>query len=175
MTFPLITPRLQLRPPTVDDFEELYAIIWSDPAVMRFVADGQTRSRERAWTGFEKMLAIYNERRMGPLMIVEATNGRLAGECGVMPVPGADGDIELFYTLGKDFWGRGLATEAARAVLAYAMSPMEDGGLGLDRLIGITYPNNLASQRVLSKIGMRQVGLTDKFYDIQSVWFVIER
>ncbi len=49
MIFPLITSRLFLRPPSVDDFEALFAIIWSDPAVMRFVADGQTRTRERAW------------------------------------------------------------------------------------------------------------------------------
>jgi len=47
MIFPLITSRLFLRPPSVDDFEALFAIIWSDPAVMRFVAAGQTRTRER--------------------------------------------------------------------------------------------------------------------------------
>ncbi len=175
MPLPLITPRMQLRPPTIGDFEELYAIIWSDPAVMRFVSDGQTRTRERAWAGYEKMLATYSESRMGPLMLTETASGRLAGECGVMPAPGADAEIELFYTLGKDFWGRGLATEAVRAVLAYAMSPSKDGGLGLDRLIGITYPDNIPSQRVLSKIGMKRMGLTDKFYNIQSVWFVIER
>ncbi len=175
MPFPLLTPHLRLRPPTADDFEELYAIIWSDPAVMRFVADGQTRTRERAWGSYEKMLATYHASRLGPLIIEEAASGRLAGECGVMPVPGAEADIELFYTLGKDFWGRGLATEAAQAVLAYAMSPKEDDGLGFDRLIGITYPDNLVSQRVLSKIGMRRVGLTDKYYNIRSVWFVFER
>jgi RimJ/RimL family protein N-acetyltransferase len=88
------------------------------------------------------------------------------GDCGLIPIPfsGQGGkrgpDIELGYRLGAAHWGRGYATEAARAVLKFGI---ED--LGLDRIVAVTHPENHASKRVLVKTGFSDRGLTDRYYD----------
>lgn len=71
-------------------------------------------------------------------------------------------ELELGYRFKRSAWGRGYATEAARAVAAYALDP---AGAGLSELIGVTYPENTASQRVLLKAGFERRGLADAFYD----------
>ena len=77
-------------------------------------------------------------------------------------------EIEIGYWLARDAWGRGYATEASRAVLAWAMSAE---GPALERVVGVTLPENNASKRVLEKIGMRLVGDTDAYYDSVTTLF----
>jgi RimJ/RimL family protein N-acetyltransferase len=74
------------------------------------------------------------------------------GYCGLSRFPGrcAAGDTEIGFRLARPFWGRGFATEAARAVRDHAFDT-----LALPRLIAIIDPGNLASIRVAEKIGMR--------------------
>ena len=62
-------------------------------------------------------------------------------------------DIEVGYRLLAEVWGRGLATEGARALVRYGFDE-----LGLDRIIGVTHPDNAASQRVLVKAGLDDAG-----------------
>ena len=68
----------------------------------------------------------------------------------MFPVPEGD-DIEIAYRLPHARWGQGFATEMARAVLAHGLDT-----LGLARIVGLTWPENVPSQRVLEKIGMRR-------------------
>jgi RimJ/RimL family protein N-acetyltransferase len=70
------------------------------------------------------------------------------GWCGLNVLPETD-EVELKYLLAKDFWGRGLATEASRASMNYALTDTT-----LDTIIGLVHPENIASQRVLEKVGM---------------------
>ena len=65
-------------------------------------------------------------------------------------------------------WGFGIATEAAKAVLDWALAP---DGASLDEVLAVTYPENVASQRVLEKIGMRRTGETDRFYGATTVLY----
>jgi ribosomal-protein-alanine N-acetyltransferase len=74
--------------------------------------------------------------------------GVLIGWCGLNHLEKTD-EIEVLYLIGEEYWGRGLATEAALASVEYAFDVV-----GLDRLIGIVHPENIASRRVLEKIGM---------------------
>lgn len=74
--------------------------------------------------------------------------GPLIGWAGLTYLPETD-EIEVAYLLGKPFWGRGLATEAARASLRYGFEHLE-----IETIVGIVHPDNLASRRVLEKVGL---------------------
>jgi ribosomal-protein-alanine N-acetyltransferase len=80
--------------------------------------------------------------------VADRANEHLLGWCG-LGVLDETGEVEVKYLLRPDSWGRGLATEAARQSLGYAF-----GEAGLDLVIGLTHPENIASQRVLEKIGL---------------------
>jgi RimJ/RimL family protein N-acetyltransferase len=82
----------------------------------------------------------------------ERASGELVGDCGIQLLEGGP-DVELGFHLRRSVWGRGYATEAARACLDAAFA-----GLGLDEVIAIVAPGNAASVRVLEKIGMRPAG-----------------
>ena len=85
--------------------------------------------------------------------VEERGTGSLLGDCGLQPLEHLGPEIEVGYDLHPRAWGRGLATEAARAVMGYAF-----GALGLERVVAVVKPDNLASQRVLEKAGLRPIG-----------------
>jgi ribosomal-protein-alanine N-acetyltransferase len=76
------------------------------------------------------------------------TSGELMGRCGLQLIP-ETGEVEIDFLLGNPFWGRGFASEAGRASLNYGFEE-----LALDQIVGIVHPENVASQRVLEKLGM---------------------
>jgi RimJ/RimL family protein N-acetyltransferase len=75
-----------------------------------------------------------------------------------LPLP-SSGDIEIGWHFHPDAWGHGYATEAAEVVLAHGLAG------GLDRVVAVTFPENVASQRVCTRIGMTHEGLTDRYYN----------
>lgn len=149
---PLLTARLALRPFVPADLESLLPI-FGDPAVMRFVGAGRRPlDEERLAESQERVLAHWRDHGYGPLAVVERATGRLIGEAGLQLLE--DGpEVEVTYTLARDAWGRGYATEAAGAVLAWGFDR-----LGLERIVAVAYPQNLASRRVMAKLGMRPAG-----------------
>ena len=78
-------------------------------------------------------------------------NPPLIGWAGLQYLPETD-EIEVGYLLGRDYWGRGLATEAAQTSVQFGF---ED--LGIETIVGIVHPENIASQRVLEKAGLAYV------------------
>lgn len=76
------------------------------------------------------------------------------GQCGLFPAEGKGPEIELAYHFDKAWWRKGYATEAAVAVLAQGLCP-----IGLERIIAVVMPANIASCRVVEKAGMRFEGL----------------
>ncbi|GAA3455247.1 GNAT family N-acetyltransferase [Dactylosporangium matsuzakiense] len=70
------------------------------------------------------------------------------------------GETEIGWYLHPDAWGHGYATEAARLVLDHGFAG------GLDTIIAVTYPENVASQSVCTRLGMRHEGLTDRYYNM---------
>lgn len=174
----LTTDRLLLRLPTLEDLGE-YAPIFADPEVMRYIGDGSLRTPDRVARSIERGRELFEERGLAIFLATDRQSGAILGDCFVVPVlrSGVDPadlsargpEIELGYRLQKDAWGNGYATEAARAVRAWALGP---DGPRLEEVIGITYPENLASQKVLLKAGFERRGLTDEFYDMTSELFV---
>ena len=145
----------ELREADVDGAHRVYG----DPDVMRYVgADGKPRTREETAAGVARMMD--GQRRNGfSLWAVELVEtGEMIGVCGVVHVDGAGPDVELVYEFQRSAWGRGYATEAARACLAAALGP-----LGLKRVIVLAYPENAQSIRVMHKLGMRDAGIVTAY------------
>jgi [ribosomal protein S5]-alanine N-acetyltransferase len=146
----LATPRLRLRPFERGDLAAIHRV-YSDPEVMRWVGTGPVA--DRATT--ERMLAGYaaHQRSHGFSFwaVLESASGALIGDAGLHRTTA--GEVELGYTLGREWWGRGYATEAGRAWLAAAF-----GQLGIDEVIALAEPANAGSLHVLEKLGMQPRG-----------------
>jgi ribosomal-protein-alanine N-acetyltransferase len=146
----LETPRLILRPFAPGDAPLVHRV-YSDPEVMRYVATGPMA--DLAVT--ERLLADYDahQKRLGYSFwaVMERATGELIGDSGLYRTP--SGEVELGYTLGAAWWGRGYATEAASAWLACAF-----GSLGIFEVVALAEPANVASTHVLEKLGMRRSG-----------------
>jgi RimJ/RimL family protein N-acetyltransferase len=153
----LETERLWLRPFTFADLDAL-ASINSDPEVMRYTGNGEPVSRAETESRLHRYMAHQRQHGFGLWAAIHKQDHVLIGFCGLQFVHGHD-EIEIGFRLAKQYWNRGLATEGAAATLHYAF-----GDLRLDRVIGLTKHENVASQRVLEKIGMRY--LKDaRYYD----------
>ena len=138
------TLRLIVRRLTEGDIEELITV-HADADAMRFVGDGEPLSRERCAEWVEVTRRNYATRGYGMTALVLRETGEVVGFCGLVH-PGGQPGAELKYALKRTFWGRGLATEAAYAMLDYGVRE-----LGLSKVIATIYPDNIASERVLRK------------------------
>src|SRR5215207_2181655 len=120
----LETERLRLRPLTLDDVDAYYECITRDPDVMRYLPGGLPRQRADAeWviTYFMRHAELHS---FGIWCVEEKSSGKLIGHAGLEYIPGAS-EIEIAYTLAKAYWGRGLASEAARASLSYGFESLD--------------------------------------------------
>lgn len=142
------TERLFVRHFEPDDLNE-FAKLCADPEVLRHVGDGATLSREEVAQWIEVCQTKYATRGYGTSAVFEKTTGDFIGYCGVVRAPGNDFD-ELIYVFHRRAWGKGYASEVGRAMLDYVFerSPLE-------RVYATLYADNLASQRVADKLGMR--------------------
>ena len=96
--------------------------------------------------------------------ICDCANGALVGLCGVVILRGAE-DGEIWYLVDPAWWGKGIATDAARRLLDFGF-----GELGLHRIWATCLPENPASARVLEKAGMRREGFLIKNLKIHGDW-----
>jgi ribosomal-protein-alanine N-acetyltransferase len=147
----LTTDRLVIRSIVDNDAEGLHRI-YSDPEAMRYIPGGAFDDKERVRRSIARSQEREAKSGMTLWAVADKETGEFLGQCGVVPVDGKGPEIELAYHFARPFWGRGYATEAARAVAEYAF-----GDLGLKRLLGLTFPANLPSQRVLEKAGFSYV------------------
>jgi RimJ/RimL family protein N-acetyltransferase len=159
------TSRLRLRPVTMDDLDVLHAI-WSDPDVARYLWDGAEVSRELAATVLSSLVRTFRDRDLPNWTAIRA--GEPAGYCGLRPLEGTE-EIEVVYSIARPFWGRGLATEAVRATLRYAFEEWE-----LERVVGVANVENVASRRVLEKLGMRHER-TARYQGELEAWYAVSR
>lgn len=174
------TPRLLLREFTPDDTDDL-AALYADPDVMRFFDRTRTRGEaeeeiRRArewyrsagwylWATFEKPLP--GEARRGPPR--GAPRPAFVGRCGILPqhIDGRD-EYEIAWMIARSRWGRGYATEAARAIRDHGFARF-----GFDRMVSIIDARNAASIRVAEKTGMRYErdalcqGYVDRMYVVK--------
>jgi RimJ/RimL family protein N-acetyltransferase len=147
------TPRLLLRRWTARDAGALSAV-WSDPYVWRALRPG-TPFRP-AGVGYERLghhLRHWEEHGFGLWAVVERASGDVAGWAGPSHpafVPELATEVEIGWTLRRPFWGRGLATQAAREAVAAAFEHLDR-----DVLISLIHPDNERSKAVARRLGMR--------------------
>jgi len=152
----LRTERLILRPVTAGDHAVLQAH-WTTPDVRRFLFDGATLSAAEITAAIEDSARDFGRAGYGLWLIHEKVGTDLAGTdlagtdlagtAGLRPLE--DLGLEIFYSLAPGSWGRGYATEAAGAVLAYALGP-----LGLPEVLAEVDEGNAASIAVIERLGM---------------------
>lgn len=152
MTIPTLhTPRLILRPPDVADFDAAFAIRNED-AVTRFI-NGQKSTPEDVWSRLLRYVGHWTVLGYGFWTIVERESGAIVGETGFADfhrsmVPSFGATPEMGWILSGAVHGRGYATEAVQAALAWG-----DAHLGCDRVACMIDPENAPSLRVAGKVG----------------------
>ena len=143
----LQTARLLLRPFAESDLDELAALMANDD-FMRFSLGVCSRQQTAAF--LEKVLARDREGLPAQLAVVFRSENRLLGYCGFFAQLVDDvEEIEIGYRLHPEYWGQGLATEAARSVRDHGFNDLK-----LPRLISLIHPDNKPSKRVAEKNGM---------------------
>lgn len=159
------TARLRLRifrPEDLDDFAGLFA----DPDVMRYVADGKPAGREEADKALTSIIAHWRRHGFGRWAAEDNVTRKFVGFGGLRSLFGMP---EVVYHFAKAHWGKGLATELARASLRYGFEEHR-----FERIVAIAKPLNAASIHVMEKLGMRYEMHTS-YYDIDVVQYAITR
>jgi ribosomal-protein-alanine N-acetyltransferase len=148
MSIPRIeTARLSLRPFTPDDLDDLL-LAFGDPEVMRYISGGKPRSREDTETGMLRTIEGWKTRGFGFWAVTRREQESLIGYCGLVPLDDTP-EIEVAYGFAKSEWGKGFASEAARASLRFGFEELK-----LKRIVAVVDPENISSKRVLEKLGM---------------------
>ena len=158
------TERLLLRRATIDDVDELVAI-HADPDIKRVFG---TFDRERAIEWLNRVDQNWHEHGYGRIAITDGAAGRLIGRTGLAYVP-EFGETELGWTLRRDAWGHGYATEAARACLEWGFRDFV-----IPYLIALIEPENERSILVAKRLGMTPLR-DDVFLDRPTVVHHITR
>lgn len=177
----LTTDRLTLRTFTEDDVDALLDL-HSRQEVQRWIGDSRPMTRAEAATSILRRRLPFPE-PMG-IWAIDLKN-HMVGTLLLKPIPISgtplaanprttdlelaldSPQIEIGWHLHPDAWSLGIATEAARRVLEHAA--------GVPRIVAVTHPDNLPSQRVASRLGMQDLGTTDRYYDETTRLFVLER
>lgn len=132
----------------------MYAV-FAAPDVMRFSNADPPRDRVQAGEWAAQLADMQRRLGYAPWRVSERDGVRPAGIAGLQPLDGGP-EVELTYALRPSCWGVGYATEAGAAALEYAFVDA-----GLDRVVGITKSENVASARVLEKLGMRPLAAAE--------------
>lgn len=150
----LRTARLAIRPLTLADAAFIVALL-NDPGWLRYIGDKAVRNQDDARRYLASgPLAMYARHGIGLCAVARLADGATLGMCGLIRREGF-GDVDIGFAFLPEGRGQGLAVESARAVLEHGFT-----ALGLERIVAIVDPDNAASQRVLSAIGMRREGTT---------------
>ncbi|HEY0320755.1 MAG TPA: GNAT family N-acetyltransferase [Pyrinomonadaceae bacterium] len=158
------TERLVLRQFTPDDLDELVQLR-ADPLVMRYIGD---QSREKVEQRLRYYISHYESHGLGMWAVIDKSTGAMVGWCGLIFLDETP-EVEVGYGVARDYWGRGLMTEAARASLRYGFERA-----GLERIVAVAMPENVASRRIMEKLGMHYEKNVHH-YGHDLVYYAIER
>ena len=143
------TERLMLRKLTPADLDDLFRL-YRDPVIREHFPEG-VLDREETKAELDWIIKVYyGEYGYGLWATIYKATGAFIGRCGLLPwVIDERQEVEVAYLLDQAYWGQGLASEAAQAIVAYGFDVLK-----LKRLICLPVPENAASMRVAEKMGM---------------------
>lgn len=152
----LETNRLIMRPFEEADAESLF-LLDSNPEVMKYVGGVVSTKIEQSQQMIEFIQKQYKENGVGRLAVVEKSTNKLIGWSGLKyltsEINGMKNVYELGYRFLPEYWGKGYATETARATLNYAFNEIKT-----DVVYAMAVTENTGSNRVLQKLGFEELG-----------------
>ncbi|WP_310962761.1 GNAT family N-acetyltransferase [Nocardioides terrisoli] len=158
----LETDRLRIRPWGTQEAARVLDI-QSRPEVVKWLGDGPPQLMRTLGEARERITSYHRRSALPPRgfwAIEVRETGVVAGSVILLTLPNAEHDeVEIGWHLHPDSWGRGYATEAAAAVLARGFAH------GLPEIFALTHTDNMPSQAVCRRIGMRDLGVREKWYD----------
>lgn len=159
------TDRVVVRAWRVDEADRFYDM-HRRMEVARWIGGQPMVDRVQAVRLIERISdRLTDDPRYGSWAIIERGTGVPAGSVLLKPLPDGAGEIEIGWHLHPDSWGRGLATEAGRAMLVRGFA------LGLSEVWAVTHLDNQRSARVCEKLGMRLLGVTHRWYHEPTLMF----
>ena len=166
----LETDRLVIRKLELDDAGFMLDLL-NQPSFIQFIGDRGVKTLEDASTYIqERAFAAYEKNGFGPFAVELKTGGRVIGIVSLLDRDELD-HVDIGFAFLPDSWRQGFATEATSAVMDFAFQD-----LGLEKIIAITQPDNIASIKTLDKMGLSFAGMTrlgDE--DIDLLLYAIER
>ncbi|NET44201.1 MAG: GNAT family N-acetyltransferase [Okeania sp. SIO2B3] len=141
------TKRLKLRQFILDDLDELYNL-YHNPKVMKYVGKDILTKPETEARIFS-IIKSWEKNNFGMWAVVHKRDHKMIGRCGLCFLDNTP-EIELGYLLNPAYWYQGLATEAAKASLRYGFEELK-----LEQIVAVAQPENIASRRVMEKVGMK--------------------
>lgn len=162
------TERLVLRTYRTEDLDTVFRLC-SDAHVTRFFHDDYSVDRADVLASLPRRRKRWRTHGFGQLGAFEKQSGALIGFCGLQYLDKTP-DVEIYYGFFKQFWGKGIATEAARAVLRFGFER-----LNLEKIVAATHLENAASQAVLRKLGMTKQAQIRNLYGVDARLFILRR
>jgi ribosomal-protein-alanine N-acetyltransferase len=161
------TPRLLLRQFTPNDLDDLHRI-YSDPDLSKFMPNEKPLPLEETKAAIRSITENWEQYHFGVWAVIYKKHEKLIGHCGLKFLENTL-EVQIGYLLLKSYWGRGLGTEAASAVLKYGFEIAK-----LQRIVAVAKPDNIASRRVLEKVGL-EYEKDAYFYDNDVVYYSLLR
>lgn len=163
----LLTDRLRLRPYRPDDAQAMFAV-FGDPEVMRYSMSGADPTIESTQARIQKLMDHQNLFGFSLWVVEDRSTGAILGDCGLKQLEEGP-EIEVGYRFAKPHWGHGYASEAAAASVQHGFA-----ALGLARIVAVVEPPNVASRKVLEKIGLKYQCLAH-YYGRPMSYFAADR
>ena len=153
----LSTSRLTLRKMEINDAAILYKY-WSDNSVTRHMNINSFTDIVQAEQMISFLNGLSDEGKLIRWTIINRSDGLIVGSCGYNSFSIENLRGEIGYELGREFWGQGLMTEALTVIIKYGFST-----IGLNRIQALVEKGNIASQKLLAKLGFQQDGLLREY------------
>ena len=161
------TTRLRLRPCSEDDIDDLHRL-WTDPQVRKYLWDDIAITREQAAEVASASLDSFGRQGFGQWRVSLKESDSLIGFCGFR-LFGEPPEVEILYAIAPLHWGKGLATEAAKALIRCGFEEHR-----FERIFAGADPPNTASFRVMEKTGMK-FAKRMRIDDLEAIYYELSR
>lgn len=159
--------RLIFRKFTVDDLPALITTR-SDPEVIKYLGGTKLQNPEALAKRIRFYISCYDSHGFGMCSMIWKPTGQVIGSAGLQPLDGTE-EIEVGYSMVKEYWGRGIGTEAARAWMEYGFRDH-----ALDRIVAVAHTENWASRHIMEKLGMKYEK-TEFHYDAECAFYAVSK
>lgn len=164
----LETERLILRKIRYEDIDDIHTYA-SNPEVSKYVFWGAHETRTATEDYVKMIIALYEDGKIAPWGIHYKEDNKLIGTVDFVSWQTQHKTAEIGYALSKDYWGRGIATEAAKELIRFGMHEMD-----LVRIQAKSLVANVGSERVMEKAGMTFEGILRKFIYVKGAHYDVK-